>query len=104
VKDAALPGFHTEGPEEKTAGVKIASQVLGEDIWLVVDPDFKPDDGLACYYPEELEVLKTKSPEDLREIQKCKLAFPGSKVIGKSRMGLLKKSVSQQQMKKGGTA
>jgi hypothetical protein len=91
VREAALPGFGGKEPEEKTVGIKIASEILGEEIWLVMDPDFKPDDGLACYFPEEIEVLKTKRPEDLREIQKYKVEFPGSKVIGKSRVGYLKK-------------
>lgn len=61
--------------------VKIASDVLGEDIWLVLDRGFIPTDGLATYYTEEILELKTKTPEELRDIHKAKLAFPGCKVV-----------------------
>ncbi len=61
--------------------VKICSHILEDEIWLVLDKDFIPPDGLACYYPEELAELKTKTPDDLREIHKVKLAFPGARVI-----------------------
>jgi|TARA_Y100000310_G_scaffold53544_1_gene49163 hypothetical protein len=61
--------------------VKISSHVLEDEIWLILDREFIPHDGLACYYPEELPELKTKSPEDIREIHKVKLAFPGCRVI-----------------------
>ncbi len=61
--------------------VKICSHLLEDEIWLVLDRDFIPPDGLARYYPEELTELKTKTREQLREIHKAKLAFPGAKVI-----------------------
>lgn len=61
--------------------VKITSTVLGDDIWLILDRSFIPHDGLACYYPEEIPLLKTKTPEDIREIHKVKLVFPGCRVI-----------------------
>jgi len=70
----------TEGP---IVAVKIASTVLGADIWLVFKDDFKPDDGehLAVFYAHELRFLKEKTPEQLREIHKVKLAFgPGSRM------------------------
>jgi hypothetical protein len=62
-------------------GIKIASTVLGDDIWLILDRSFIPTDGLACYYPEEIPLLRDKTPEELREIHKVKLAFPGARVI-----------------------
>jgi len=61
--------------------VKIASAVLNDDIWLILDRSFVPTDGLACYYTEEIPLLKTKTPEQLREIHRAKLAFPGARVI-----------------------
>lgn len=61
--------------------VKITSTVLGDDIWLILDRSFIPHDGLATYYPEELCELKKKTPEDIREIHKYKLIFPGARVI-----------------------
>jgi len=62
-------------------GVKIASSVLGEDIWLILDRAFTPNDGLACYYPEEIPLLRDKPSEELKEIHRAKLAFPGCRVI-----------------------
>ena len=62
--------------------VKICSTVLDADIWLAFRDDFKPDadEPLAIYYADELQFLSTKDAQTLREIQKVKLAFPGSKV------------------------
>jgi hypothetical protein len=42
---------------------------------------FETKDGLAIYYPEELPELRDKTPEDLREIHKVKMAFPRCRVI-----------------------
>jgi hypothetical protein len=61
--------------------VEIASEVLGADIWLAFRDDFDPQDGKAIFYAHELYELRTKTPNQLREIHKVKLAFgPGSKV------------------------
>jgi len=54
---------------------------FGDHLWLILDRDFEPSDGLAVYYPEELPSLKTKTTEELRDIHKVKLAFPGCRVI-----------------------
>jgi len=64
-----------------TIGIKIASAALGEDFWLILDREFVPDDGLACYYPEEIPLLKNKTADNLKAIQKVKLVFPGAKVV-----------------------
>ncbi len=83
----SLPGeSHTaealEVQERETIqAVKIASTVLNDDIWLILDRSFVPPDGLACYYAEEIPLLRDKTPEELREIHKVKLAFPGCRVI-----------------------
>jgi hypothetical protein len=61
--------------------VKIASAVLNDDIWLILDRSFVPTDDLACYYAEEIPLLRDKTPGQLREIHKAKLAFPGCRVI-----------------------
>ena len=68
--------------ENKTIqAVKIYSRILGDEIWLILDRSFTPSDGLACYYAEEIPLLRDKTPEELREIHKAKLAFPGCRVI-----------------------
>jgi hypothetical protein len=61
--------------------VKICSTFLEDHLWLLIDRSFEPKDGLAVYYPEELSELRTKTAEQLREIHKVKLAFPGARVI-----------------------
>ena len=61
--------------------IKICSHVLADEIWLILDRSFVPSDGLACYYAEEIPLLKDKTPEDLRQIHEAKLAFPGCRVI-----------------------
>jgi len=66
---------------EKLKAVKICSAVVEDHLWLVIDRSYQPTDGLAIYYPEEIAELKTKTPEQLREIHKVKLTFPGCRVI-----------------------
>lgn|GEM_PF-2767510 len=61
--------------------IKICSAFLEDHLWLIFDRNYQPIDGLAIYYGEELAELKTKTPEQLREIHKVKLAFPGCRVI-----------------------
>jgi hypothetical protein len=61
--------------------VKICSAALEDHLWLVIERSYHPNDGLAVYYPEELPELKSKTPEQLREIHKAKLAFPGCRVV-----------------------
>ncbi len=80
VKDqsAEVTGVHEA---ETIQAVKITSTVLGDDIWLILDRSFIPTDGLAIYYAEEIPLLRDKTPEDLRQIHKAKLAFPGCRVI-----------------------
>jgi len=71
----------TDISEGCIVAVKICSRVLEGDIWLAFDDDFNPDDGKAVFYGHELEYLKNKTPDELREIHKIKLAFgPGSRV------------------------
>jgi hypothetical protein len=61
--------------------VKICSAVLEDHLWLILDCSFEPKDSLAIYYPEELPELRAKTPEQLREIHRVKLVFPGCRVI-----------------------
>lgn len=67
--------------EGKVRAYRIFSEVLQDDIWLILDPSFVPDDGLACYYAEEICFLKDKSPDELRSIHKVKAVFSGCRVI-----------------------
>jgi hypothetical protein len=67
----------TEGP---IIAVEICSNVLEAHIWLALDDSFEPKDGEAIFYADELPFLATKDADQLREIHKGKLAFPGSRV------------------------
>ncbi len=60
--------------------VKICSYAFQDEIWLILDRSFIPHDGLAVYYAEEIPLLKGKSLEDLRQIQRVKLTFPGARI------------------------
>lgn len=66
---------------ETLKAVRICSALLEDHLWLVIDRSFDPKDGLAIYYPEEVAELRTKTPEQLREIHAAKLVFPGCRVI-----------------------
>ena len=66
---------------QKLRAVKICSALLEDHLWLIVDRSFEPKDGLAIYYPEELAILKTKTPDELKSIHRAKLAFPRCRVI-----------------------
>ena len=61
--------------------VLICSKVLQAHIWLAFEDDFDPQDGQAVFYPVELPMLREKTPEQLREIHRVKLAGrPGARV------------------------
>ena len=67
--------------EGHIVAVEICSEVLEAHIWLAFDESFDPKDGEAVFYADEVPLLKDKTPEQLREIHKVKLAFgPGSRV------------------------
>ncbi len=61
--------------------VMICSALLETHLWMILDRSFQPKDNLAVYYAEEIPLLKNKTPEDIREIHKVKLVFPGCRVI-----------------------
>jgi len=65
----------------KLRAVLICSALLESHLWVIWDRDFQPGDSLAVYFSEELPLLKGKSVEDLRDIHKVKLVFPGCRVI-----------------------
>ncbi len=89
VKKAEEDLKHDNAPEAQEVreransiqAVKIYSHVLEDEIWLILDRSFIPHDGLATYYPEELCELKNKTPEDIKQIHKIKLVFPGARLI-----------------------
>ena len=70
-----------DGTTGELRAVKICSAFLEDHLWLVIDRVYQPTDGLAIYYAEELCELRTKTQDQLREIHKVKLTFPGCRVI-----------------------
>ena len=62
--------------------VLIASEIFQADVWFSFRQEFDPQDGKAIFYWYELEILKNKTPEQLRDIHKAKLIFgPRSKLL-----------------------
>ena len=61
--------------------VLICSDPLADHLWLILDRSFTPVDDLAQYYPEELPELKKKTLDELQQIHRFKLAFPGCRII-----------------------
>jgi len=61
--------------------VQICSAILEAHLWMIWDRTFQPKDNLAIYYAEEILLLRDKTPEDLRQIHKAKLAFPGARIL-----------------------
>jgi|RhiMetdeSRZDD1v2_1073273.scaffolds.fasta_scaffold367468_2 hypothetical protein len=86
VGDGIKPKVEPEHPptdisEGRIVAVLIASEVLGADLWFALDDSFNPGDGLAVFYADELEFLKSKDAQTLRKIYETRLAFgPGSRV------------------------
>lgn len=69
------------GENRELRAVLVCSALLEDHLWVIWDRSFQPKDNLAIYYGEEILSLKDKSLEDLREIHKVKLIFPGCRVI-----------------------
>lgn len=62
----------------------IRSKVLGADVWVVKDEAAArtvEEDGRPIYFAEEFAVRQTKTPEEIRDIHKVKLAFPGCRIV-----------------------
>ena len=62
--------------------VLIDSTVLGAVIWFAVRDDWRPDpgDSTPVFYASELPALRTKTPEQLRQIFNVKSATGGGMV------------------------
>ena len=69
------------GADGTLRAVLICSDLLEDHLWLILDRTFAPMDSLAQYYPEELPLLKDKTPEELRQIHMAKLEFRGPRVV-----------------------
>ena len=61
--------------------VEVCSDLLGDHLWMLVDPSFEPRDGLAIYYASEIPLLKGKTSEDLKQIHAFKVIFPGTRLL-----------------------
>ncbi len=69
------------GEKGELRSVLICSAMLEDHLWLVLDRSYEPKDYLAVYYTEEIPLLRDRTPEEIREIHKVKLAFPGCRVV-----------------------
>ena len=63
----------------------VKSVVLDSElVWVVKDEEQARaviGEGKAVYYADEIEVLKTKTPVEIRDVHRVKLAFPGCRVV-----------------------
>jgi len=70
---------------EKHFAIKIHSEILGKDIWLVTDEEMEKDlnDALVAYLPPEIKhIVKLRAtPEEVKKIHMIKETFPGSKIV-----------------------
>ena len=69
------------GEDGKLKAVLIYSIPLDDDLWMVFDRSFEPEGDLAVYFSEEIPLLRGKTLEELREIHKVKLEFPGCRIV-----------------------
>ncbi len=69
---------------EKTRAIKIQSHVLGEDIWLIFDPTFVPDDQLVRYSIDEIPLLVNLAANEIRSVHDVKKEMIGAKVVEQS--------------------
>ncbi len=76
----AVTGGEKNLLEGKIQAVKIHSEILQDDLWLILDRAFIPDDGSAFYFIDEIRFLENKTPAELKKIHEVKLVFPGSRV------------------------
>jgi len=83
VAERCEDGILEDGTIEKdviTLAEKAFSRTLNSYLWILRDPDFRPGDGLALYYKDELAVFEKKTLTELRWAQELKLIFPGCRV------------------------
>jgi hypothetical protein len=74
-KDSPAPLL--DASEGRIIAVQICSNVLEAHIWLAFDDEFRPDDGLAVFYPDDLPFLKDKDVQTLKWIHEAKLKVGG---------------------------
>ena len=73
----------TPASEGRVVAVKVCSHVLDACVWLAFNSAFEPDpdEPLAVFYEHEIPLLEDKTPDDLKQIHRTKLAFgPGTEV------------------------
>jgi len=74
-----------KGGLEKHFAIKIRSEILGKDIWLVSDEEMMKeiDDTLVSYLPREIKhlVKLRATPEEVKKVHMIKEIFPGSKIV-----------------------
>jgi len=84
VAERCEDGILEDGTIEKDVIIvaeKAFSRTLNSYLWILRDPDFRPGDGLALYYKDELAVFEKKTLTELRWAQELKLIFPGCRVV-----------------------
>jgi hypothetical protein len=82
---ALKEGKKHEEDERSYSAVKIYSELLHEEIWLVASKEVREQiaDDLVAYLPGEIKHLTRINPslEELRKIHDCKKLFPDSRIV-----------------------
>jgi len=79
VADLSLEEF-----KARNIAVRIQSEVLGENLWLVSNEETREHlkaEGLVCYLADEIQNLRGLSKKMLRKIHEVKKVFEKSQVI-----------------------
>jgi len=71
----------TDGATGEIRAVHLCSAPLETHLWVLRDREFVPLGDDPIFFEDELEVLKTKSIEELREALKAKIVFPRARVV-----------------------
>ena len=80
--ESARPTAVDQIIDDGILAVLIDSTVLGAVIWFALRDDWRPDpgDSTPVFYASELPALRTKTPEQLRQIFNVKSAIGGGMV------------------------
>jgi hypothetical protein len=76
--------------------VKITPDITEGDIWLALNPGFKPDDDSPVFTPEEIAALKEAPAWHVATAYRVKQVMPSSRVLSEEEARLMKEDAEGQ--------
>jgi hypothetical protein len=70
--------------ERRWDALLVKSALLGCEVWVIrteQDLALVQDDDRPIFFADEVDLLKGKHPDQLRDILKAKAAFPGCRIV-----------------------